>query len=423
MTQGVELLLKILSEKRLREFGKLNPDWLTAEERTLYHTILEFTRTYGLLPTPFQVGYKKFDLDEVLNSPFQFYQDTIIKRALELQFINVSADVSKLFKSKKIFEAFAVLKEFVTRFDVAKMEQKDILTMPEMAQLALEYIKEARESFGLIGVPSGWRTLDSATAGFRAGNLYVYLARVKVGKSMALAYNANTAYNLGYVVMLISMEMTDIEMALRMIAHRLGLNMKMLLRGFISTRGEQLISNIIPELQERQPFHFVNGQFKKDITEIIALVNGLKPHIVFIDGGYLIKLTKGARDERQRWDKITEITEQLKTLSITANIPIVVSFQYNRKVSRTNSDTGQWENIQLADAIGQLASAGFGIFEDEEGLPRRRIEIIGGRQGEEGSFFINWNWERMIFDEIPSQNLGDMYEQDTNLESIEAPEM
>jgi len=99
-------------------------------------------------------------------------------------------------------------------------------------------------------------------------------------------------------------------------------------------------------------------------------------------------------------EKISEITETLKTVAAQANLPIVISFQYNRKVKKTNASSGGFENVGLSDAIGQIASVGIGIFDDEADSTRKIVEIVGGREGETGNFFMNWNWDRMNFDEI-----------------------
>ncbi len=113
-----------------------------------------------------------------------------------------------------------------------------------------------------------------------------------------------------------------------------------------------------------------------------------------------------------KWEKISEITEMLKTMSIQNDIPVVVSFQFNRQVKKGDMSAG-YEHIQLSDAISQLASVGIGLFDDGKdsvyaGM-RKRIELIGegGREGESGGFWINWDWESMNFSEMEEVTLND----------------
>ena len=103
------------------------------------------------------------------------------------------------------------------------------------------------------------------------------------------------------------------------------------------------------------------GLFKKDLGEIVSLIRSLNPHIVFIDGGYLIKIAQNRK--MATWEQMTEIAKGLKVGAVRTGIPWVVSFQFTREVKKSHT-TAEFGNIQLADAIGQVASTGIGIFEE-----------------------------------------------------------
>ena len=109
---------------------------------------------------------------------------------------------------------------------------------------------------------------------------------------------------------------------------------------------------------------------------------------------------------KARWELVTDIAAELKHIASVCMLPVVVSFQFNREVKK-GANNADMANIQLADAIGQLASVAIGLFEprDTESVlsqRRRLIKIIGGREGEGevDDFEINWDWRHMNFDEI-----------------------
>lgn len=389
MSLGIDYLAKALLEGRIRELGKVNPLLFTKEEKKVLDGIHRFINQYGQLP-------KALKMESDTSGPYQYYYDELVKRSIRTTFAEESIKLNKHFADGEELEALALMKALVAQFDL-DVGGKDVLTLSELAENTLTHISENREKGGMVGIPSGWPTLDYATSGYRSGNIYIYAARPKLGKSLALGYNCLSAYNAGYIPMLISMEMTDMEMALRLVAMHLGLNMTCLQKGQVSTFVERAIRDSAHMFTTKQPFYFVNGQFKKDVTEISSLVHGLKPDIVFIDGGYLVKMAS-SNAKYSRWEKMTEVAEHLKSLAMISQVPVVVSFQFNRQVKSNRPSSGGFETIQLADAIGQIASVGIGIY--EEGNIFRRLEIMGGRQGETGAFTINWSWTDMNFTEV-----------------------
>jgi len=129
----------------------------------------------------------------------------------------------------------------------------------------------------------------------------------------------------------------------------------------------------------------------------VLLSRQLKPGVVFIDGAYLLRSTSRV----PRWERLTENAERLKgELAEALNIPVVISYQFNREVKKgAKAENVGLENIAYTDAIGQLSSVVLGLLQDEsvETLMRRRIEILKGRNGEQGSFEVHW-----IFDTGPN---------------------
>jgi hypothetical protein len=200
------------------------------------------------------------------------------------------------------------------------------------------------------------------------------------------------------------MEMREVQIAKRHFAQRLGIAMDSMKSGQIDMFTEEDIRREIARLRTAAPYYFVEGRFRKSIRDVEALIHGLRPSILFVDGGYLIKAmrTSGVA----RWEQAAEVALGLKNISDDVGIPVVVTFQINRQGSKKAG----LENIHLTDELGQLASLVISLEEvdDDEEITtanRRVMKVIGGREVEGGlDWHVNWDWRRMRFDEVSRRN-------------------
>lgn len=410
---GHSLLAKILEEGRPAEFLKLRPEHFVQEERESFEAIRKHYEQYGVLPSR-KVADQKFGLKgSTCEDPFGYYHDEVISRTLYNRFEGVLKEVNEKLKKRESINALALVQKFVEDSQSLRAEgQRDLVDMRLLGQAVLDEALRARTMSGITGIPTGWPSMDEATCGLQPGGVYVCLARPKMGKSITMLFNGSAAHLAGHIPLFVSMEMTQEQMARRFLALRAGFEMDSLRSGQISLFGERHLREHIARLREQQPFHFVDGQFRKDINDIASLVHSLSPHVLYIDGAYLVKMSR-MNSKMAKWEIVGEIAQEIKNIASHNRIPTVVSFQFNRSLPKSNrgrQDAGQqrggFEHIQLADAIGQLASAGWGIFDAflENGSIAddvRYVEFVGGREGEKGGFSINYNWDRMDFTERP----------------------
>jgi replicative DNA helicase len=402
---GTELLLKILQNKLEIEFSKLTQDMFEQHEVKMYKYILEHIETFGVLPD-LKTFSNEFtiDINDIsVNEPFEYYviklKDRFVGNLISQELPKINSNFTK--NNLEVLESF---KKIITKgeFDLLNINN-NIVRMEEVGENVYEDILSKRVKGGITGIPTAWETLDNATGGFQNGDIILVLARPKKGKTITLLCLADAAYNAGYNPMIISMEMTKLQIGARVFAKRASLNMTDVYRGQISDWGLERLQDNIFEMKENisKSYYYVEGQLNKDISEIAAIIRRYKPSIVYIDGGYLIKVKMNYN--AQRWERMTEVIERLKSIASKENIPIVVSFQFTRQVSRRakSVEDDAFERIQLSDAISQIATTGIAILDDEfEQNNIKVIEIIGGRNAEHGRFRIMWDWERMNFSEI-----------------------
>lgn len=253
----------------------------------------------------------------------------------------------------------------------------------------------------LEGLPSKFRNNNELTGGYRRGTLRTIAARPGIGKSTHLVNEASHMMNLGYNVMIFSLEMPAGEVTKRIMSISTQIETWKLDKNAMSNQEVEVLQKFVLNATMTSlhiddsagiDFLYVASQIKK-----VKLKNEIqdksKPgmDVVFID---YIQIMKIANDNRNIG--IGEITRALKTLSKDLDICVVIYSQLNRSVeSRSGekrpilSDLKESGSIEEdSDVVEFLYRAEkYGITEDENGESTLGVmEIITekNRQGANG---------------------------------------
>ena len=397
---GNVFLIKLLTTEDYRRFSKINSSWLTFEEQESYSYLQTFIKKYKKFPTlaSFLQDNNLPEIDAL--ESVEYYEDAFIKRHTATLLSDSLPVINKLLSKGKSEEVIKVLSKVVEQATSSKLKiEESILTHKDLLNLSLDTSLENRIK-ELRGITTGWKTLDKITGGFTDGNLFVVVARTKLGKSAILSCMAKAAFERQYSPMFVSLEMPTLEVADRFLGLQFHVNKKNITSGRLSSALEvDLKSRIDTMPKQTNNFYFIEGKFNKTIKDISFLARELKPDIVYIDGAYLLK-TDGIF--KSKWEKVSYITEEIKYLAMEMDIPIVASYQFNRSVSRQSSSVAKqgFESIALSDVISQLSSMGLAILSDSEDDTSRILEVFGAREGGTCNFKINWDWESMDFSEL-----------------------
>lgn len=410
MTQslGKNLLSRILIDGRISEFYQLKREHFYDEEPEVYDAIQKHVEEHGILPT-LSFFRRHNDLDEPdSEDPYGVWHQEYIDRALYNRFGEIIPNVQRRLNRREIREALDDTTAFIEQaYSIRTDGQRDVTSGVQFGTEVIEEFRRLRGLRGLSGIPTDWPTLDRTTHGLQRGDLILFAARPGVGKSTVAAKLTVAAHRAGYIPLLVSMEMKRIQIGARILGMQSGVNMRVLRTGEMTTLVENRMSEAIARMASAtNPMYLIEGQFRKSVNDLAALVHSLEPHILIVDGAYLLKLP-GVSARMPLWEKMGEVAQVLKNISLTCNIPVVGTFQINReggKKDKHGKDTGV-EHLQLSDALGQLASLVVGIFKDEdtddaEVDSHRRLKILKGREGERGEFHIHYNFATMDFSEM-----------------------
>lgn len=126
----------------------------------------------------------------------------------------------------------------------------------------------------------------------------------------------------------------------------------------------------------------------RGMDELNNLVYVYQPDIVIIDG---IHLMKGASGD-SHWEKITDISRNLKVLAESEGVPLLGVHQANRNAAGKKVEI---EHIAYADALGQDADLIMGINQEDDG--DIFVESIKNRWGKKHwGLFMKFFWDTMF---------------------------
>ena len=185
---------------------------------------------------------------------------------------------------------------------------------------------------GLTGIPSGFADLDRLTSGFEPGQLIILAARPGMGKtSFALNLAHNVAQKTDLAVAVFSLEMSEKDLALRMLCADAEVSLQDVRSGNLR---EQDFAKLLESMRKlNNTGIYIDDSGSASVPEIRARCMRLsaqkKLGLVVID--YLQLMTSTTRaDNRQQ--EVSALTRGLKLLARDIEAPIVLLSQLNRAV-------------------------------------------------------------------------------------------
>ena len=239
-----------------------------------------------------------------------------------------------------------------------------------MAQLTgptLELIREtAARKEAVTGVPSGFRYLDAMTAGFQPSELVILAARPSMGKT---ALGLNISHHVGIktdkAVGFFSMEMSEMQIVIRLLCAEAQLDIKKTRTGFLSDRDFEKLK-LAGEALSRARI-FIDESPALTIMEMKAKCRRLKMEqrldIVFVD--YIQLMRTGGRFENRN-QEMSFISRSLKELAKELRIPVVGISQLSRAPEKGRREPKPMlSDLRESGAIEQDADVVIFIYRPE----------------------------------------------------------
>ncbi len=230
-------------------------------------------------------------------------------------------------------------------------------------------------------IPSTWEWLDDSLDGgfLQAGkSLYVFAGETNIGKSIFLGNVASNIAKQGKNVLLITLEMSELLYARRICTNISKIPMKEMAVNGASLRAAVTESPGNIYIKEFPPSTVTPNQIKAFCKKFQD--KGIQLDAIVIDYLNLIHSPIG----NNSYERIKNVTEQIRAISYVFNCPIISATQLNR----AGFDQDNPDLATISESIGLAATADviLSIFQNDEDrdLGIIRLGMMKNRYGPRG---------------------------------------
>jgi replicative DNA helicase len=277
------------------------------------------------------------------------------------------------------------------------------------------------------GIETGFTDFDHLTGGLNNSELTILAGRPSMGKTaFALNIAEYVTMRLGVATLFVSLEMSSMELADRMVCTLAQVNGQRLRNATISNAERAKLVEKMAELSQAPLF--VDDTPSRTVTEIAAAARRLKRRsdlgLVVVDYLQLIE-PDYPKDPRQ--EQVARIARRLKGLSRELNVPVLCLAQLNRQAEAARENRPRLSHLRESGAIEQDADVVvfvhreeyFAASDEEREKVAGQAELIVAKQrnGPTDSVKLHWfkdftqfrNAERRHHEEFDQFNTADAY--------------
>lgn len=251
----------------------------------------------------------------------------------------------------------------------------------DMSELIIELYQHQEEmkATGGIGILSGFKQIDDANGGFFNGNMIFIGARPSVGKSALANTMAVTMALNNTKVGIVSLEMSNVEIAARVSAIDTDIDYSKIYRGLLyDEREKQMMYERITNSTVNLPI-YVSDNTDVDMYQIRAKAERLKNKhgldCLIID--YLQLIGEDEAKNSNRENQISRISRGCKILAKDLSIPVIVLGQLNREVTKRKGE----ERYPVLSDIRESGA----IEQDSDIVMFLHSDFMSGRTEDENS--------------------------------------
>lgn len=404
---------KIIQEGDLTPVVDISPDFLFNEKyRAAYQYIREYSLEHGTVPT-FRVI--SADCPDIRLTPVDEPWDYIIRKISDKYLAGVvdqhMALINDYIQSGDIKSAINTLGAAASEVHNVIPDKRDVDATKTGAERLARYQERRDNPNTLVGIPSGFPTIDKATQGFQKGQFIALTGLTKASKSALSMLFAMAAQAAGMKVLYLTYEMTCDEQTNRLDAYRAKFNDNKLNSGNISE--EEMVDL-------RKGIHltenYVSMVFAEDVMTVAAIdakCNQVEPDLVIVDGAYMLEDMQGEPTGSPQ--ALAHIAKGLKTLAMHRRICVIGVTQSTP--ARTKGETLNTDSIMGSRAFSHYANVGIGI-ERTEDIKIRKLRILFSRSCAPTDVMLEFDFDTGTFEEIPEmedvdQELGELLGHET----------
>ena len=408
MNNESKLLSKVIEDRSIGfilERGVTEAWFADATDKKIFIFLREHYAKYQECPS-LDIITENFPAYQLLpaTDTIDYFVDKLVESRRRASIIQTIGEALTAVEKEQDHEsALLAMERGIVALDEAGLTTATDLEITKAAQIAKDEYEHRKNNPGLLGLPTGFPTMDASTSGLQPGQLIVIVAPPKTGKSTLALQIAINAHLANKVPMFISFEMSNAEQKSRYYAMRARISHQRLMTGSLTDEEEQRYYRIVNSIQDmRDKFWFVDSSGGLTVSAVASKIQSKNPDIVFIDGTYL--MTDEQTGESNTPQSITNITRSLKRLAMKIKKPIVISTQALTWKMRSGQVTA--DSIGYSSSFHQDADVIFGlqrVADDVDDM--RTLKVVASRNSGLMDVTLMWDWNTGAFREMAEEDL------------------
>jgi len=275
-------------------------------------------------------------------------------------------------------------------------------TIKQAMMAALDKIEEARERGGMLGVTTGYPTLDEMIGGYNDTDLIVFGARPAMGKT---AFVLNSAERSGKCVGIISSEQGHEQIGQRYLSSKGQVNLCSIRSGDVEDSDWAKITGAVNYFSKAEIY--INDEPRITIEKVIRQAREWKHkyniQALFLD--YIQRIDTTEKFNRKN-EQVGEVVKSLKAIAKELEIPVVALAQVSRACEDRNDkrphmgDLADSSEIEKeSDVIGFLYRDD--VYNKKSNTPGiAELNITKNRHGECGTVRLSFFGPHVRFEEV-----------------------
>ena len=318
-----------------------------------------------------------------------------------------SADISQLGFDENTTTQELLEKAEAELFSVSDQSLKqDLVSLESILTDSFDRIEELHRNKGqLRGIRTGYRDLDTMTAGLQRSDLIIIAARPAMGKTTLVT---NLAYNVATIekkpVLFFSLEMSKEQLTDRMLADASGVDSWNIRTGNLSDDDWAKLSEAMGEMAEAPIFiDDTPGLSVLEMrTKARRAMHDQQLGLVIVD--YLQLMQANGNHNGNRVQEVSEISRGLKLIARELNVPVIALSQLSRSVESRTPPVPQLADLresgsieQDADIVSFIYRPGYYEPDNPEFQNITDLIIAKHRNGPVGKIQLYFHPERLRF--------------------------
>ncbi|MHB2017320.1 MAG: replicative DNA helicase [Candidatus Xenobia bacterium] len=346
-----------------------------------YVTVSNDLRAKGRLDS---VGGPSF-LNELIESVptaanAEFYARIVRDKGVRRRLISAGTSVARLGYDEEMTLESVVDKAEQTVFNVSQDNAgQDFVPLKQVLMETFEKFEDVHQrKANVVGVPTGFRDLDTMTGGFGRGALIIVAARPGMGKT---AFCMNIAQYVAQKekmpVAVFSLEMSRDEIGQRLLCSYAGVEGHRFKTGQVHQDDWRKIAQAMNEMSDAPLF--IDDSSGITANELRSKVRRLKKkhgcEMVVVD--YLQLISGGRTSGRDnRVQELSEISRSMKALAKEMSCPVVALSQLSRQVESRTDKRPMLSDLRESGAIEQDADMVGFIYRDDYYNPITEVPVV-----------------------------------------------